>query len=89
MMTQDPAQFLLAIDEIDALLHEALQCDFVSDQLYNRIITKIGAFDEAFIRLPMAERNEPFFDWIKDRIDKICEILVDAQAKSHKKHMNI
>ena len=79
MIVNTSFQVKKAMDEIDSLVREALNHDFITDKVYVRIITKIGNFDDAILRAQSSSSDEDYLNWAKNRLDKICQMFVDEQ----------
>lgn len=83
MLPKNSTELKKDIEEIDELIKEALQSDFLPDVLYIKITTKIGAFDEAFVNAKFSNSDANFLAWAKTRLDKICNMLIDEQLHCH------
>lgn len=83
MLSKNLTELKKDIEEIDDLIKEAIQSDFLPDKLYIEITTKIGAFDEAFVNAKFSSADANFLAWAKKRLDKICNMLIDEQMHCH------
>lgn len=79
MLTHESAKLRRDLEEIDALIEQALQNDFLPDNIYVKITTKIGTFDEAFINSHYSPADENYLVWAQARLDKICKMLLAEQ----------
>jgi hypothetical protein len=87
MIRKDSLQFKKEIEEIDELIRQALEYDFLADKLYTQITTKIGTFDEAIENSTFQGGDANFLIWVKNRLDKICKMLVLVQSRERKSHI--
>lgn len=77
MFSQQAEKLKREIEEIDTLIEYALENDFLSDNIYTKITTKIGILDDAVVNANYSPEEQNYLAWVKARLDKICKMLLD------------
>lgn len=70
------------LDEIDSLFKDLLNHDILPDRSYTQITTKIGHIDTTYMNDHFKQSDEAYYHWVKNRLDKISELLIGLQKHS-------
>jgi len=76
------------INEIDNHIVEMINSNYMSDKAYTKITTMIGHIDDVHVKNQSDVDGEKYHYWVKDRLDKICNILVNIKKRSSSSHKN-
>jgi len=84
MDSRDSSIYRKYVQEIDELIKQIIKTNFLSDQIYTQIKSKIGAFDQMLERHATPDEDSGFLTWSKSRLHKISNVLIEAQTKPNK-----
>jgi hypothetical protein len=70
------------ITEIDNHIGDMLNSNYMSDKAYTKITAIIGHIDDLHGRDKADDHSHDYHAWVKNRLHKICDILVNIKKLS-------